>query len=246
MSKADLAKKPEEVAAMFDSVAQKYDRANDLLSFGQTRNWRNKVRDAVDAKAGQSVLDLAAGTGSSSIAFVREGVRVVASDFSQGMLAEGRKRHPSLEFVFADATKLPFKVAEFDATTISFGLRNVVDVEKALGEMHRVTKPGGRLVICEFSQVQNPVLRPFYEFYLKRILPVFSRLAGQTPEAYDYLADSILAWPTQAELAKKIEAAGFERVTYKNLVFGVVAIHVGHKPAKKAAVKKTAAKKATK
>ncbi len=168
---------------MFDSVAQKYDRANDLLSFGQTRSWRNKVRDAVDAKAGQSVLDLAAGTGSSSIAFVREGVRVVASDFSQGMLAEGRKRHPNLEFVFADATKLPFKAAELDATTISFGLRNVVDVEKALGEMHRVTKPGGRLVICEFSQVQNPVLRPFYEFYLKRILPVFSRLAGQTPEA---------------------------------------------------------------
>jgi demethylmenaquinone methyltransferase/2-methoxy-6-polyprenyl-1,4-benzoquinol methylase len=245
VSKADLAKKPEEVAAMFDSVAQKYDRANDLLSFGQTRSWRNKVRDAVDAKAGQSVLDLAAGTGSSSIAFVREGVRVVASDFSQGMLAEGRKRHPNLEFVFADATKLPFKAAEFDATTISFGLRNVVDVEKALGEMHRVTKPGGRLVICEFSQVQNPVLRPFYEFYLKRILPVFSRLAGQTPEAYDYLADSILAWPTQAELAKKIEAAGFERVTYKNLVFGVVAIHVGHKLAKKSTSKNAAAKKTT-
>lgn len=230
---------------MFDSVAQKYDRANDLLSFGQTRSWRNKVRDAVDAKAGQSVLDLAAGTGSSSIAFVREGVRVVASDFSQGMLAEGRKRHPNLEFVFADATKLPFKAAEFDATTISFGLRNVVDVEKALGEMFRVTKPSGRLVICEFSQVQNPVLRPFYEFYLKRILPVFSRLAGQTPEAYDYLADSILAWPTQTELAKKIEAAGFERVTYKNLVFGVVAIHVGHKLAKKTPVKKSTAKKST-
>ncbi|MEY4294021.1 MAG: hypothetical protein RIR29_671 [Actinomycetota bacterium] len=230
---------------MFDSVAQKYDRANDLLSFGQTRSWRNKVRDAVDAKAGQSVLDLAAGTGSSSIAFVREGVRVVASDFSQGMLAEGRKRHPNLEFVFADATKLPFKAAEFDATTISFGLRNVVDVEKALGEMHRVTKSGGRLVICEFSQVQNPVLRPFYEFYLMRILPVFSRLAGQTPEAYDYLADSILAWPTQTELAKKIEAAGFERVTYKNLVFGVVAIHVGHKLAKNATAKNAAAKKTT-
>ena len=231
---------------MFDSVAQKYDRANDLLSFGQTKSWRGKVRKAVDPQAGQAILDLAAGTGSSSIAFVGEGIRVVASDFSQGMLAEGRKRHPELEFVFADATKLPFKNAEFDATTISFGLRNVVDVDMALAEMHRVTKPGGRVVICEFSKVQNPLLRPFYEFYLKRILPVFSRLAGQTPEAYDYLADSILAWPTQAELAKKIEAAGFERVTYKNLVFGVVAIHVGHKSAKKTAAKKTTAKKATK
>ena len=218
---------------MFDSVAQKYDRANDLLSFGQTRNWRGKVRKAVDPRAGQAILDLAAGTGSSSIAFVGAGIRVVASDFSQGMLAEGRKRHPELEFVFADATKLPFKAAEFDATTISFGLRNVVDVDKALAEMHRVTKPGGRVVICEFSKVQNSALRPLYEFYLKRILPVFSRLAGQTPEAYDYLADSILAWPNQELLTKKIEAAGFEKVHYKNLVFGVVAIHTGFKSDRK-------------
>ncbi len=222
---------------MFDSVASKYDCANDLLSFGQTHRWRIKVRDAVAPKPGQSVLDLAAGTGSSSIAFNLEGVRVVASDFSQGMLAEGRKRHPELEFVFADATNLPFTTNEFDATTISFGLRNVVDVEKALQEMFRVTKPGGRVVICEFSRVQNRFLRPLYEFYLKRLLPVFSRLAGQKPEAYDYLADSILAWPSQKKLAKKIAAAGFEKVVYKNLVFGVVAIHVAKKPKKKSSRK---------
>jgi demethylmenaquinone methyltransferase/2-methoxy-6-polyprenyl-1,4-benzoquinol methylase len=237
VSKADLAKKPSEVAAMFDSVASKYDRANDLLSFGQTHRWRIKVRDAVAPKPGQSVLDLAAGTGSSSIAFNLEGVRVVASDFSQGMLAEGRKRHPELEFVFADATNLPFAANEFDATTISFGLRNVVDVEKALREMFRVTKPGGRVVICEFSRVQNRFLRPLYEFYLKRLLPVFSRMAGQKPEAYDYLAESILAWPAQKKLAKKIAAAGFEKVVYKNLVFGVVAIHVARKPKKKSSKK---------
>ncbi len=222
---------------MFDSVASKYDRANDLLSFGQTHRWRIKVRDAVAPKPGQSVLDLAAGTGSSSIAFNLEGVRVVASDFSQGMLAEGRKRHPELEFVFADATNLPFASNEFDATTISFGLRNVVDVEKALREMFRVTKPGGRVVICEFSRVQNSLLRPLYEFYLKRLLPVFSRMAGQKPEAYDYLAESILAWPSQKKLAKKIAAAGFEKVVYKNLVFGVVAIHVARKPKKKSSKK---------
>ena len=222
---------------MFDSVASKYDRANDLLSFGQTHRWRIKVRDAVAPKAGQSVLDLAAGTGSSSIAFNLEGVRVVASDFSQGMLAEGRKRHPELEFVFADATNLPFAANEFDATTISFGLRNVVDVEKALREMFRVTKPGGRVVICEFSRVQNSLLRPLYEFYLKRLLPMFSRMAGQKPEAYDYLAESILAWPSQKKLAKKILAAGFEKVVYKNLVFGVVAIHVARKPKKKSSKK---------
>jgi demethylmenaquinone methyltransferase/2-methoxy-6-polyprenyl-1,4-benzoquinol methylase len=237
VSKADLAKKPAEVAAMFDSVASKYDRANDLLSFGQTHRWRIKVRDAVAPKPGQSVLDLAAGTGSSSIAFNLEGVRVVASDFSQGMLAEGRKRHPELEFVFADATNLPFAANEFDATTISFGLRNVVDVEKALREMFRVTKPGGRVVICEFSRVQNRFLRPLYEFYLKRLLPVFSRMAGQKPEAYDYLAESILAWPSQKKLAKKILSAGFEKVVYKNLVFGVVAIHVARKPKKKSSKK---------
>jgi demethylmenaquinone methyltransferase/2-methoxy-6-polyprenyl-1,4-benzoquinol methylase len=237
VSKADLAKKPAEVAAMFDSVASKYDRANDLLSFGQTHRWRIKVRDAVAPKPGQSVLDLAAGTGSSSIAFNLEGVRVVASDFSQGMLAEGRKRHPELEFVFADATNLPFAANEFDATTISFGLRNVVDVEKSLREMFRVTKPGGRVVICEFSRVQNRLLRPLYEFYLKRLLPVFSRMAGQKPEAYDYLAESILAWPSQKKLAKKILSAGFEKVVYKNLVFGVVAIHVARKPKKKSSKK---------
>lgn len=218
---------------MFDSVASKYDRANDLLSFGQTHRWRKKVRDAVAPKPGQSVLDLAAGTGSSSIAFNLEGVRVVASDFSQGMLAEGRKRHPELEFVFADATNLPFAASEFDATTISFGLRNVVNVEKALREMFRVTKPGGRVVICEFSRVQSRALRPLYEFYLKRLLPVFSRMAGQKPEAYDYLAESILAWPSQKKLAKKIQSAGFEKVVFKNLVFGVVAIHVARKPKKK-------------
>ncbi len=222
---------------MFDSVASKYDRANDLLSFGQTHRWRIKVRDAVAPKAGQSILDLAAGTGSSSIAFNLEGVRVVASDFSQGMLAEGRKRHPELEFVFADATNLPFAANEFDATTISFGLRNVVDVEKALREMFRVTKPGGRVVICEFSRVQNRLLRPLYEFYLKRLLPVFSRMACQKPEAYDYLAESILAWPSQKKLAKKILTAGFEKVIYKNLVFGVVAIHVARKPKKKSSKK---------
>ena len=222
---------------MFDSVASKYDRANDLLSFGQTHRWRIKVRDAVAPKPGQSVLDLAAGTGSSSIALNLEGVRVVASDFSQGMLAEGRKRHPELEFVFADATNLPFAANEFDATTISFGLRNVVDVEKALREMFRVTKPGGRVVICEFSRVQNSLLRPLYEFYLKRLLPVFSRMAGQKPEAYDYLAESILDWPSQKKLAKKILVAGFEKVVYKNLVFGVVAIHVARKPKKKSSKK---------
>ena len=230
MSKADLSKKPEQVAAMFDEVAPTYDKTNDLLSFGQSRLWRGIVAKAVDPQNGQSVLDMAAGTGSSTAAFARPGVRLVAGDFSEGMLAEGRKRHPEIEFVFADATKLPFKAKEFDATTISFGLRNVVDVEAALSEMFRVTKPGGRIVICEFSKVTNPVLRPFYNFYLRKVLPAFSSLASKTPEAYAYLSESIDAWPDQRTLAAKIEKAGYEKVTFRNLSFGIVAIHVGFKP----------------
>ena len=215
---------------MFDEVAPTYDKTNDLLSFGQSRLWRGIVAKAVDPKSGQSVLDMAAGTGSSTAAFSRPGVRLVAGDFSEGMLAEGRKRHPEIEFVFADATKLPFKAKEFDATTISFGLRNVVDVEAALSEMFRVTKPGGRIVICEFSKVTNPVLRPFYNFYLRKVLPTFSSLASKTPEAYAYLSESIDAWPDQRTLAAKIEKAGYEKVTFRNLSFGIVAIHVGFKP----------------
>ncbi len=215
---------------MFDEVAPTYDKTNDLLSFGQSRLWRGIVAKAVDPRSGQSILDMAAGTGSSTVAFTRPGVRLVAGDFSEGMLAEGRKRHPEIEFVFADATKLPFKAKEFDATTISFGLRNVVDVEAALNEMFRVTKPGGRIVICEFSKVTSPLLRPFYNFYLRKVLPAFSSLASKTPEAYAYLSESINAWPDQRTLAAKIEKAGYENVTFRNLSFGIVAIHLGFKP----------------
>lgn len=216
---------------MFDEVAETYDITNDLLSFGQDRAWRKKVLAAVAPKSGQAVLDLAAGTGSSSVVFCKPGVRVVAGDFSQGMLAVGRKRHPEIEFVFADATALPFNRAEFDAVTISFGLRNVVDTKKALTEMLRVTKPGGRLVICEFSEVANPVLRAFYNAYLRLLLPFFSRLASKTPEAYSYLSESIQAWPKQEQLAALIRESGWQDVSYKNLTFGVVALHTAIKPA---------------
>lgn len=233
---------------MFDAVAPTYDLTNGLLSMGQDRVWRKVVAKAVDPKRGQRVLDLAAGTGTSSMAFLRPGVEVVASDFSEGMLAEGRKRHPELQFVFADATALPFKDAEFDAVTISFGLRNVVDVDKALAEMYRVTKPGGRIVICEFSHVSTPVIGQAYRAYLGKILPAFSGIASKTPEAYAYLAESILAWPKQSELAKQIAKAGFERVEFRNLNLGVVAVHRGFKAGKAAAAKQAAAatKKAAK
>jgi len=217
---------------MFDEVAVTYDRTNDLLSFGQDRSWRKKVLTEVNPQAGQAVLDLAAGTGSSSVVFAKPGVRVVAGDFSQGMLAVGRQRHPEIEFVFADATALPFEKNEFDAVTISFGLRNVVDTSKALREMLRVTKPGGRLVVCEFSKVTNPLIRFGYEIYLRLLLPAFSRLGSKTPEAYTYLSDSIQAWPSQQALAEIIAEAGWTNVRYRNLTFGVVALHIAEKSPK--------------
>ncbi|NBW74138.1 MAG: bifunctional demethylmenaquinone methyltransferase/2-methoxy-6-polyprenyl-1,4-benzoquinol methylase UbiE [Microbacteriaceae bacterium] len=209
MSKPDLAKNPNQVAAMFDSVAESYDKTNDLLSFGQDRIWRKKVLAEVAPVAGQTILDLAAGTGSSSIVFLKPGVKVIASDFSNGMLEVGRKRHPELEFVYADATNLPFENNSVDAVTISFGLRNVQEPKKALAEMHRVLKPGGKVVICEFSQVSTPIFSNLYGFYLKRILPRLSSLLAKNKGAYDYLAESILAWPNQKELLNWLSAAGF-------------------------------------
>lgn len=232
MNKADLAKKPAEVAAMFDSVAESYDRTNDLLSFGQDRIWRRQVLKTIKPVNGQTVLDLAAGTGSSSIAFLKPGVRVIASDFSEGMLAVGRKRHPELEFVYADATKLPFENESMDAVTISFGLRNVVDPRKALGEMLRVLKPGGIVVICEFSHVRTPVIGSLYRWYLQNILPSLSKILARNKGAYDYLSESIAAWPKQEVLVQWLTEAGFTAAKFKNSSLGIVAIHSAKRAAK--------------
>ena len=213
---------------MFDEVASAYDRTNDLLSFYQSRLWRRVLRSEVAPRAPMRILDIAAGTGTSSMALLAEGVEVVAADFSKGMLAEGKKRYPQLEFVFADAMKLPFEDASFDVVTMSFGLRNVADHKVALKEFYRVLKPTGRLVICEFSHVSG-VLGRLYRWYLRNVLPVVAKLVSSNPQAYSYLSESIEAWPKQPELRDDISAAGFESASYRNLTFGIVAIHRGLK-----------------
>lgn len=224
-ARASLEKAPHEVAAMFDGVARRYDRTNDVLSLGRARAWRRAVARAVDARPGQRVLDLAAGTGSSSLAFTRSGADVVACDFSLGMLRVGKAMHPDLDLLAGDALRLPFADGVFDTVTISFGLRNVSDVDRALTEMARVTRPGGRLVVCEFSSPVWRPLRTVYGGYLMAALPGVARRVSSNPDAYVYLAESIRAWPDQARLADRIGAGGWSDVAWTDLTYGIVALH---------------------
>lgn len=210
---------------MFDDVARRYDLTNDVLSLGQDRRWRRRVVQAVAPRPGELVLDLAAGTGTSSQPFRDRGAVVVPCDFSVGMLQVGKRNLPHLPFTAGDGTRLPFADDTFDAVTISFGLRNIVDPDAGLRELLRVTRPGGRLVVCEFS---SPTLAPFrtvYIEYLMRALPSIARAVASSPEAYVYLAESIRAWPGQQDLASRIESAGWGRVEWRNLTGGIVAVH---------------------
>ncbi|MDG4860437.1 demethylmenaquinone methyltransferase [Streptomyces sp. T-3] len=229
MTRASLDKQPHEVAEMFDGVAEKYDVTNDVLSLGQARLWRKEVARAVDARPAQKILDLAAGTATSSLPFAQTGAYVVPCDFSLGMLQVGKKRNPHLPLTAGDATKLPFKDDVFDAVTISFGLRNVQETDQALRELYRVTKPGGRVVICEFSQPTWSPFRTVYTEYLMRALPPVARAVSSNPDAYVYLAESIREWPDQPALAKRLMQAGWDKVAWRNLTGGVVALHRGFK-----------------
>ena len=215
---------------MFDGVARRYDLLNDLLSLGRTKAWRKVATQVIAPKPGMRILDIAAGTGSSSRPLADAGADVIPLDFSKGMLDAGRKRHPDLAFTQGDALALNFKENEFDVTTISFGLRNTSDTSKALRESFRVLKSGGRIVVVEFSQPTNKIFRTIYLRYLMRALPAVARKVSSNPGAYVYLAESILAWPNQSGLAELIKAAGFGSVQWKNLTFGIVAIHTGVKP----------------
>lgn len=230
-TRATLAKKPREVAEMFDGVARRYDLTNTVLTGGIDHLWRRAVVKAVDARPGERVLDIAAGTGTSSEPFADAEVHVVPADFSTGMLREGHRRRPDLPFTAADATALPFADGSFDVVTMSFGLRNVQDVPAALREFLRVTRPGGRLVICEFSEMTVPVLSQVYSKGVLRALPAIARRTSSNPDAYVYLAESIEAWPAQRELGETIRSAGWEQVRWRNVTGGIAAIHHAVAPA---------------
>ena len=228
--RAQLDKNPDEVAKMFDGVAKRYDLVNDLLSLGQTKRWRKAVTKLIDPRPGMKILDMAAGPGASSEPLAKAGAEVTSADFSHGMLDAGRKQRPYLNFQWADALKLPFEDNSFDLYTISFGLRNTHKTEVALKEALRVVRPGGRLVIVEFSA---PTWRPFrtiYTNYLMSALPWIAKKTSSNPDAYIYLAESIKAWPNQAALASIIEGAGWSQVAIRNLTGGVVAVHMAVKP----------------
>lgn len=238
MTRASLDRSPAAVAAMFDRTAHRYDLMNDVLSLGQDRLWRKVVARAVDAGPGDLVLDLAAGTGTSSAEFTRAGARCVACDFSIGMLRVGIQRQHDdsarsddrVRFVAGDAMRLPYADASFDAVTISFGIRNVVDVDGCLAEMRRVTKPGGRLVICEFSHIPVRPLDRMFALYLVHGMPRIAGLLSSNPDSYGYLSESIQDWSDQPGLARRIQRAGWTDVAWRNLSFGIAAIHRARRP----------------
>ncbi|MCI7551625.1 MAG: demethylmenaquinone methyltransferase [Actinomycetaceae bacterium] len=225
MKRATLEKHPEDVSTMFDEVAEKYDVMNTLMTGGLVTVWRKTTTEALGVAPGMTILDIAAGTGTSAAQYAQAGADVVAFDFSEGMIEKGKERYPQLRFVQGDAMELPFEDGIFDATTISYGLRNIADPHKALEEMYRVTKPGGTLVVCEFSRPVNLTFRRLYKFFLGTAIPAVSKLASSDAEAYDYLTESILNWPHQEELAEWMYDAGWHDVEYKNLTNGIVALH---------------------
>jgi len=252
-TRAQLDRDPGAVARMFDGVAARYDLTNTVLSFAQDVRWRRATRAALAVGPGDVVLDVAAGTGVSTVELARTGARCLATDFSLGMLRTGRSRlvartgretkrsgaRPSdptpVPFVAADALHLPLPDATadrgVDAVVISFGLRNTVDPDAALAEFARVTRPGGTLVVCEFSRPTWAPFRRVYTDYLMRALPRVARAVSSNPDAYVYLAESIRAWPDQAALAERIAAAGWRSVAWRDLSGGIVALHTATRPA---------------
>ncbi len=234
----DKEKKADMVADVFDSVASRYDLMNDLMSGGIHRLWKRFTIELSGVRRGHSVLDIAGGTGDLAARFSRlvgDTGQVVLADINYSMLGVGRDKllnkglAENLEFVQADAQALPFPDNSFDCITIAFGLRNVTDKDRALGDMLRTLKPGGRLLVLEFSKPRNALLSRAYDAYSFSVLPVLGRLVAGDSDSYRYLAESIRVHPDQATLKGMMEDAGFARVEYHDMTGGVVALHRGVK-----------------
>lgn len=230
--------KKQRVADVFDAVAQHYDVMNDIMSFGAHRLWKKIAIDLCGVRPGQKILDLAAGTCDLTQRFSQlTGTtgQVVATDINATMLTTGRDRllnngiHGNVYFTRANAEALPFIENNFDCAAIAFGLRNVTDKQAALSSLYRVIKPGGKLLILEFSTPVNSGLSKIYDIYSFKILPVMGRLIANQEESYRYLAESIRMHPDQSTLIGMMVKAGFERCIYNNLAGGIVAIHQGYK-----------------
>ncbi len=231
----DEREKAQRVRGVFDSVASRYDVMNDLMSAGLHRLWKRYTITVADAKPGHQVLDIAGGTGDLALAFAREvgpGGRVVHTDINEAMLREGRNRLIDagvvLPTMVCDAEKLPFADNSFDRVSVAFGLRNMTHKELALAEMHRTLKPGGKLLVLEFSRVARP-LEKAYDWYSFQVLPKLGRWVAGDEDSYRYLAESIRMHPDQETLRQMMKAAGFGHVDVHNLTGGVVALHVGIK-----------------
>lgn len=233
-----LEEKAQRVRAVFDSVADKYDVMNDVMSMGVHRLWKRFAIEMTGLRPGQRALDLASGTGDLALRLAErvgaQGV-VVASDINAAMLARGRERLVNqgvvgnVEYTLANAEALPFADDYFDCVTIAFGLRNVTDKDSALRSMYRVLKPGGRLLVLEFSKPVAPGLAPLYDAYSFKLLPLMGRLIANDEASYRYLAESIRMHPGQQKLKEMMEAAGFEKCEFFNLSGGIVALHRGYK-----------------
>jgi demethylmenaquinone methyltransferase/2-methoxy-6-polyprenyl-1,4-benzoquinol methylase len=230
--------KASRVRAVFDSVADQYDVMNDLMSLGVHRMWKRFAIGQTGLREGHCALDVAGGTGDLACAMVPkvgETGSVVLTDINASMLAQGRSRAldagitAGLSLVQADAESLPFADEQFDCVTIAFGLRNVTDKDTALRSMYRVLKPGGQLLVLEFSHPAAPGLKPLYDLYSFNVLPVLGRLVANDADSYRYLAESIRKHPDQDALKEMMEGAGFERCRYHNLSGGIVALHRGYR-----------------